>query len=322
MTIELGEFRLGQEIERALRSLRPLPRVARELLALSHSPDVSLNQIVDIVEFDPVLAARIVRLANSTFFGLRRRVSTIRDAVIVLGIQGVRNLAIGVALLPDPHAGEVFGLPLSRTSGLNHEAFLDHTLAVAISARRITTLIAPASADEAFLAGLIHDLGKLFLAAIDPAAYRQVLADAADQHCDPVLHERLSFGCDHAEVAGRLCELWDLPPSLTRVIRRHHAPVQETPIDLALAGANALAQLLEIGSSGNPCRDTLPLRRLLRSALTLEQLNDLSFNLPVEVAEACHVYGSRGAMFQPPLANEEVLDRLGTLEIDRWPAAT
>lgn len=321
MTSELGELQLGQEIERALRSLRPLPRVASELLALSSSPDVALNRIVEIVEFDPVLAARIMRLANSTFFGLRRRISTIKDAVVVLGVQGVRNLSIAVTLLPDPDAGEVFGLKLSTRSGLNQYALLDHTLAVAILARRIVSLIDAANADEAFLAGLIHDLGKLFLAAIDPDAYRQVLVDAAEQHCDPVLHERLAFGCDHAEIASRLCELWDLPPTLTRVIRMHHAPVQETSIDLALAAANALAQLLEIGSSGNPCPNTAPLRKLLRSTVTLEQLNNLASDLPVEVAEACRIYGGRGAGFRPPLENDEVRDRLGKLAIDRRTAA-
>lgn len=313
MMIELRERRLGEDIERALHSLRPLPHVARELLTISSTSDIPLQRIVDLIEYDPVLAARIVRLANSTFFGLRRRVSTIKDAVIVLGIQGVRNLAIGVALLPDPDANEVFGLKLSAASGLNDYAFLDHTLAVAITARRIAAILDPASADEAFLAGLIHDLGKPFLAAIDPETYCQVLSAAAERHCDPAVLEREAFGCDHGEIAGRLCELWNLPPSLARVVRMHHEPGQKGPIDLALAGANALTQLLEIGASGNTCLDAAALRALLRSSLTLEQLNDLALNLPAEVAEACHVYGSCGSTFRPPLESEEIRSRLERL---------
>ncbi len=313
--IGLRERSLGEEIERALHSLRPLPRVARELLAVSSTSDVPLQQIIDLIEFDPVFATRIVRLANSTFFGLRRRVATIKDAVVVLGIQGVRNLAIGVALLPDPEANEVFGLKLTSSSGLNHYAFLDHTLAVAITARRIVKLLDPANADEAFLAGLIHDLGKPFLATIDPDSYRQVLAEAAERLCDPAILERQVFGCDHGEIAGRLCELWNLPPSLARVVRMHHEPGQDAPIDLALAAANSLAQLLEIGSSGNPCVNTESLRTLLRSSLTLEQLNGLALNLPLEVAEACHVYGTCSAAFRPPLESEEIRGRLERLDL-------
>lgn len=316
MTISLCEYRLGQDIERALGSLRPLPRVACELLALSNDSSVSLQRIVDLIEFDPVLAVRILRLANSTFFGLRRRVATIKDAVVVLGVQGVRNIAVGVALLPDPGTNEYFGLKLSTRSGLCHYAFLDHALAVAIAARRIATQIASKNAEEAFLAGLIHDLGKLFLAAIDPGAYRQTLREAAERHCDPVLVERELFGSDHAEISARLCELWNLPPALARIIRAHHAPRQESPVELALAAADALAQLLEIGSSGHAGFDTQSLRSLLRSSLTLEQLSELSHELPEEVAEACHVYGRSRGMFRPPLESADVRSRLEQLQAD------
>ncbi len=241
-----------QDVLRHIQSLPPLPIAVQRLLAVADDPDVNISELTQIIEKDQALTAHILRVANSSFYGLSRRVETISKAVVVLGFHTLRNIALRVAVL---------GLK-RRTDGQHQphqEALWKHALAVACAAQLLAKRLRLADPEVAFVAGLLHDLGKIVLVEVLGERYVGLLEQAEGSTAPLHVREQVVFGITH-EAAGRvLCEYWQIPTLLTRVVAAHHsqegveatAPSEDPLID-TVRMANATAKIAQIGSSGNP----------------------------------------------------------------------
>lgn len=215
-----------------MRRLPPLSPVVAELLASFDDKGADSSDIARKIGRDQALTARVLRVANSPFYGLANKVGTIGDAVVVLGFRAVRSMVLAVGVNNAFH-GEC-------CPGFDAPAYLRHCLLVGALARRL----APASGyhDEiAFVAGLLHDVGELVLAANFAERYDEVLAYRNRHDCFLVVAERAVLGIDHAEVGGLLAEAWHFPAFLHEAITAHHRP--------AMPGYASLADLIHVADA-------------------------------------------------------------------------
>lgn len=210
-------------------TLPSAPHVVSRLVALTDR-DADTRELLAAIERDPALTARILRTANSPFFAQTRNVTSVKRAVVVLGLPMVRNLTLGLT---------VWDATTSHIAARDARRLWEHSLAVATVAQHLATHTRACSAADAFTAGLLHDVGKLVLARQFPDAYRPLLVPTPVRSRLPAL-ERAAVGHDHAEIGALLFERWRLPKLLIEAVARHH----EEPLAPDEAGVVAAANLL------------------------------------------------------------------------------
>lgn len=200
-----------------LPSLGVLAPVAAKLLPLLHSPSSSALDVQHVIARDQALTSKVLRVANSAYYGFPQRLATVGQAVVILGFNEIRKITMAAAM------GNLLGR--LGSASLDRFRLARHGLAAAavadVLARR-----SEESQDEAFVAGLLHDLGKCLFDQIAPDEYAAVVLDVRSQG-RPALeveHERL--GLDHAQLAAAALESWRLPAAVVMAVRYHHRPGQ------------------------------------------------------------------------------------------------
>lgn len=203
-------------ITRSVNRLRPMPSNVLRLLRALEDQQVSVALVADLLSFDQALTAYILRVANSPYLGFANTCSSIREAVERLGFRQIRMLALSTVAA---------GTLTRRLSGyrLGDGELWQHSVEAASIARWLAESLSYPAPEEAYAAGLLHDMGKLLLDQYVLADYSRVI-ESMWKHKQPLwqAEERL-FGIDHAELGGRMGEKWNFPPGLAEAIRCHHA---------------------------------------------------------------------------------------------------
>ncbi len=198
--------------------LPSLPKVYHRILDLLNSPDASLEKIGALIEQDPPMSAKILKLVNSAIFALRLDVNRASEAVMYLGIETTK------AILLLAHSTSAFH-PIERIH-FSMEQLVRHSVATARFARWISQEECPRgqTPDQAYTAGLLHDIGKFLLAANRPEAYGRAIQHARKNQLSLRQAEMDFFGADHAEIGGALLASWGLPQPIVEAVALHHAP--------------------------------------------------------------------------------------------------
>jgi len=222
-------------IRRGLNNLPSMPVVLTRLLKLLDDKRSSVDQLTEHFRRDQALAAKMLRLANSPFFGLREPVTTISHAAVVLGYKTMRSLVLG-AWVGDFLCREV------KPYGYVKGGLWKHCLASALVSRHMARQfkMGPDDAEMLFLGGLLHDVGKLLLAqhTDGPATF---VTGKSDETTTILERERNELGTDHASIGADIAKAWRFPPALTGVIQNHHAPSAK----LEQARATAVIHLVD-----------------------------------------------------------------------------
>lgn len=225
---------------RRIKSIGTLPAVVQKVLALSEDPNCEVRELAQVVTADPNLTAQLLRVVNSAAFGGARKISNASEAIGRIGIKGLRNVALATAILDRFKGSDKEGM---RKIWMH--SVLTSQWAQAIAGARRERY----SAEDAFIAGLVHDVGRTVL--------RQFFPDSAVR-VDRKIHEGRAaeeaesdvFGQTHADAGAYLCELWSFPPSMTQAVAYHHAPTallkavpDLQPLTVLINGACRLADL-------------------------------------------------------------------------------
>lgn len=212
-----------QTLEKKLADLPPLPTVVMKIMETVNNPDTSAEDLNRLISMDPGLSSKVLRIVNSAYYGFPKRISTITHAVVILGFNTVRNLVLGVS---------AFGILTQKSMpyGLNRTQFWEHSVATAVAGnvigkKRLAKM--RNAADEAFIGGLLHDIGALFLDSYFPVQYAVAMAFAAREQKTAYEAERLILGIDHMTVGRRIAEYWNFPPHLVAMLGSHHEPTKQ-----------------------------------------------------------------------------------------------
>jgi HD-like signal output (HDOD) protein len=225
------------------RDLPAMPQVAAKVLELSSDPDTSASQLQQVISDDQAMAARILKIANSAMYSCSRRIKTLTDAIVMLGFNSIRSLVVTSA------ARNLYNIRAAG-SGLKERLMWEHSIGCAFACRLLIQPRLPGLAEEAFLAGLMHDIGKLVLTMRLPEQFDVVVQTVYNEDRSFVQTEREHLGFDHAQVGSLLVNKWKFSPELEYVILHHHDPEAlspDQPLLLYLDLANRLCHQLGIG---------------------------------------------------------------------------
>jgi putative nucleotidyltransferase with HDIG domain len=232
-----------QKVLESIDDLKPLPVTVSRALQLLQEPDATINQIVAVLSKDQAIAARLLKLSNSAYYGRPKAASTLHEAVMRLGFRRTKNLLFALSYS---------SLLSRRVAGYNmgDGELWQHSVAVAMVAPRIAERVAYPAPDEAYIAGLLHDIGKLMLDQYFNINWEQLQASSEAYNLSLIDTEELLLGMNHAQVGGALAEKWELPACLVEAIAHHHRPENaENHPDLAAIVhiANVVCKTLDTG---------------------------------------------------------------------------
>lgn len=222
MNMPLGAIDLKEAITH-LDSLPSMPVIAQKLLALNLESVEGERQLLKLIEQDPQISAKIIGLSNTPLFGASKRVTSIQDAAILLGLTRVKSVTLGIAVMTS-----LIKKPMGK---LDMQALWMHSLNLSL-ALRVLSQAMPRNTrpldDEIFLAGLLHDIGYMVLNHIDTARCDELHQRFVSEQERPWQEiEQALLGITHGELGAALAKHWDLPDSIEAVIRYHHSPEDE-----------------------------------------------------------------------------------------------
>lgn len=207
-----------KRITQSIIGLPTLPTVITQLIGLIDNPRTSAKEVAQLISTDQALTAKILKLANSAFYGFPREISTVDLAVVVLGFETVKSLGLSVSVL------ERFAAGRDDDHLFDRQKFWQHSIACGVAARMLAQKLRYRVPGEAFAAGILHDIGKLILCQYFPDEFSRVLETAQEEHIYIGVAEQRVLGVTHAEVGSWLVEKWNLPRQLVDSVAYHHAP--------------------------------------------------------------------------------------------------
>jgi len=217
-----------------------LPEVTLKIIRLVEDPESTAQDLNRVISNDPALGARILKVVNSAFYGLPGQIGSINRAIVLLGLNAVKNIAIAASLAKLFRGGKI-------CPSFNARDLWTHSIAVATGTRLLAERVGLGLPDEAFLAGLIHDIGIM----VEVQARRTQFVDAVEQVCNDNTGnltfrqaEQHAIGATHEQFGSALCQLWKFPTSFVYVTGYHHDPMVLSEEHRTLAGLVHLADIL------------------------------------------------------------------------------
>jgi HD-like signal output (HDOD) protein len=233
-----------RRIAEGILELPTLPTVVAKIIELVDNPRTNATLLARLISTDPALTARMLKLANSAYYGFPRRIGTINLAIVVLGFNTVRDLALSASLV------DRFDLNEDRDdSGLM--GFWSHSVKTAVAARMLQRLTRSRVVGEAFVAGLLHDIGRLVIARYLTKEHLLIQEELqiSGRPIWEIEHEIL--GMSHSEVGGLLCKRWNLPQNICDAITWHHHPAERDDDD-RLTSLVHMAEYVALRQSAYP----------------------------------------------------------------------
>jgi len=231
-----------QELIANLGDLPPLPQVAAQVLRLAADPDATTDELRHVIATDLALTTQILKIANSAMFGMVREVKTLTQAIMTLGFSTIKSVVI---------ASSAKNLYSRGGTGLQERVLWEHALVTALSGRAYAKAFRNPRVEEAFLGGLMHDIGKSVMGLKFTDRYSALVRSVYNGEADGLESELDLFGFDHTMVGEALLLSWNLPASMVNAVRYHHeplhAPAEEQALTAFVALGNQMALDRKIG---------------------------------------------------------------------------
>jgi putative nucleotidyltransferase with HDIG domain len=269
----------GDELRRALEGyidrMPPLPTSVGKVLEICQKPNAQPSDLNKVISLDPVLLARVMKLINSAYYALPQEVTSLVRAIIMLGLNTVKNLALSTAILGS--------LNKSHTSSavLNLDGFWLHSLCVGVMAKQLARLrgVPPQEQETYFFCGLLHDIGKVPLNNRVPEDYLTALQASWENRLALVQAEALTLDFTHTDAGSLIIRTWQLSEDIQDVVAFHHTPLDyrgnHRDLVYTVLIADYFSNIMEIGFSGNRYPSPPPAEVYRTLGLTWSQVEDL-----------------------------------------------
>ncbi len=256
---------LSQKLAAAVDGMPAFPKSVQKILELTRDSNATPKDLVQVINNDPVVTVKILKVVNSAYYSLPKQITSVGNAVVYMGFNTIKNLALSIAAIGM--------LPKDNAAGFDSQQYLLHSLATAAIAKKLALSLDDADPMDCFIAGLLHDFGKVVFAQFMPAEFSQALQ--LSQSSGTSLHEALrhAIGADHAVVGAMLVEKWRFAPALIETIRNQHGDdLKDTDMIACVFGANQIAKKLNFGFGGNAFVEEFPPKIAKRLGGTLDEV--------------------------------------------------
>jgi putative nucleotidyltransferase with HDIG domain len=234
------------KLSAAVEKMPAFPRSVQRILEIARDINCQPKELVAVIEKDPVMTVKLLRTINSAYYNFPRQITTVNQSLVYLGLNTVKNMALSFAAMGV--------LPEKNDAGFDMQRYLMHSLTTAGLARLVCQKFGGPDADpgDCYLAGLLHDFGKVVFAQFMPMEFREALAMSGEQGIPLHEAERRIIGADHSVVGAMLVGKWQFPKLLTGAIREHHGDILPDNAMLdSLFVADQISKKLSMGHSGN-----------------------------------------------------------------------
>ena len=275
------------ELKRALskfKDLPTLPDVVARVMQIVSNPLTTADDLNKVISIDQALTFKVLRLANSAYYGFPKEITSITQSVTILGFNTIRNLALSVSVHKMLFADREKGL-------FSYREFWKHGVAVGVCTRVLARRVGYKSEENAFTTGLLHDIGKSLLDKVDHEGFMQAIEKSKETGKPLWQVEREIFGLDHAALGEYMGEMWNLPLELRVAIGHQHEPAQglakvADPLVAAVHAANQICRQRGLGNDGDygPTDVDPAAIHLLR--LTEDSLKEINIELDLRLKEA------------------------------------
>lgn len=237
-----------EKVKSSIEKMPTLSPVINKINEVANNVKSSAQDLTDVIQLDPVLTAKVIRMVNSAYFGLPQEIKSLKQAVVMLGINTIKNVALSSAFL-----GKVY---LKGKTNLSGEGFWKHSLGVAVASKMIAKKLGVDNKflEEYFIAGLIHDIGKVLINNAFPEEMNQILELSAQKESTIIDIERKLIGLSHEEVGIAIGKKWKFENNLLFAVGRHHQPVtsgSSAIFSIVVCVADTFVKILNVGFSGN-----------------------------------------------------------------------
>lgn len=228
------------------------PSSVQKVVQLASDINSPAKEIVRIIECDPVMTVKILKVINSSFYGLPTKVTSVQRAVVHIGLNTIKNLALSIAAIGM--------LNPNNKAGFNSNHFLLHSLSTAAICKLLGENLGLSKTDcsNYFVAGLLHDFGKIVFAQYLPAEFKLALAASRKERLSLHLTEQEFIGISHAQAGKMLAQKWQLADELVTAIAHHHDILEDSLMSQCIFTANQITKHLKYGNSGNAIIDEFP----------------------------------------------------------------
>jgi putative nucleotidyltransferase with HDIG domain len=206
---------MNKELESMIMSASDLPTipvVATKVMQLIESESASADELAKVVASDPAVAARVLKISNSSFYGCQRQIQTLSHAIMVLGFSTLKSLVVAASVK------QVY-----KPYGLTEKMLWEHSFGAGLAARVIANCTRLVNEEEAFLGGLFHDIGKIILNSLDNQQFQRVVQKCYNDGMSFIDAEQQVFSYNHAEVGGLVIKKWNFPAILRDAVLKHHS---------------------------------------------------------------------------------------------------
>lgn len=246
---------LSSEMTRKLASavdkMPAFPRSVQRVLELARDSNGNQRSLVDVINRDPVLTLKVLKIVNSAYYGLSTPITSVGQSVVYLGFNAIKNLALSFAAIGI--------LPKANAAGFNGQQYLLHSLATAEIAKHLAIKVPTVDPMDCFIAGLLHDFGKVVLAQFMPTEFRYALESSQWQESSLHLALRSVIGVDHAFIGAMLAERWRFAPHLVQAIGSQYGPeLIDSDVVACVFAANQISKALTFGFAGNVYVEVFP----------------------------------------------------------------
>lgn len=272
-------------LNRYIDSMPSLSITVAKILEVTRNPQVTAKDLNRVISLDPVLVGRVLKLVNSAYYGLSNKVTSLVNAIIMLGINTIKNLALSTTVIGNMKNNAIF-------KSLNVDGFWRHSIGVGVASKLIASKIGvPVNQrEEYFIGGLLHDIGKIPMNEIFVEGYLKVISTADFKKIPLIEAEQEVIGITHTEVGRMVAEKWKLSLETSECILYHHDPAQAKKENYRLVTAvyiaNNFCNFNQVGFSGNRYAKKIDETILSSIDLTEEYLDDLFDTISAELEKA------------------------------------